>query len=325
MKHKVAFIGFRHPHIAALYKRLGDHPDWKIAASCEEDPEAAELARNKWNVNISHTDFHSMLTDVEFDVLAVGDIFSLRGQRVIDGLNSGKNILSDKPLCTSLRELSQIRRIADRKNLKIGLFLDLRHHKNLGTAKDLIAAGRIGEIQSINFCGQHSLSFDSRPKWFFLPEKHGGTVNDLAIHGLDAVEFLTGHKIAKLHAARTWNAFASHVPDFLNAAQVMFSLDNGCGVIGDVSYIKPDDLTPDTPFSWRFTLWGEKGVMEFSADARPVTVYDRNGIQRISSDDSCQPDYLSLFQDELKGKPVRFGTEHVLSITHSVLKLQRLA
>ncbi|MBR2427724.1 MAG: Gfo/Idh/MocA family oxidoreductase [Lentisphaeria bacterium] len=326
MKHKVAFAGFHHGHISALYKLLRNHPDWEISAACEEDPAAASYAEKTWGVTITHTDFKQMLCSAEFDILAIGDIFSLRGERAIDGLNAGKHILADKPLCTSLEELSVIRNLAGQKNLKIGMMLDLRHHKNIQTAANLIASGRIGNVQAIQFGGQHTLAYHSRPEWYFDPGKHGGTINDLSVHGLDAVEYLTGHKIVELTAARTWNAFVPQAPDFQDAAQFMVVLDNGCGVMGDVSYIKPEGLVSGEPFSWRFTLWGRNGVMEFSINSNVIMVYDAAGVHEISPDSTTvQKTYFEIFEAELQGIPQPFGTEHILAISGTALKLQKLS
>lgn len=320
---KVAFIGFRHGHISALYRRMTDHPDWEIVAACEEDPAAATYAEQTWGVTFTHTDFQSMLDQVEFDVLAVGDYFSIRGQRILAGLNRGKHIIADKPLCTTLDDLDQIRSLAEKRSLKIGMMLDLRCDKKFALAKQLIDSGRLGDIQAIQFCGAHSLNYQNRPKWYFEENKHGGVINDLGIHGLDMVEYLTGQKIAALTAARTWNAFTHQAPDFRDAAHFMFTLQNGCGVMGDVSYIQPDGITGDAPFSWRFTLWGRHGVMEFHWGRSPVVIYSTGQKEEFLPDSQqTTEDYLEIFRDELAGTLHPLGTEHILNITEQALQLE---
>lgn len=325
---KVAFIGFQHGHISALYRRMVNDPaDWKIVAACDEDPVAASFAEKTWGVTITHTDFQVMLDQVDFDVLAVGDYFSIRGARVLEGLRRGKHIIADKPLCTSLEELDQIQNLALDHDRKIGLMLDLRSNQKFVTAKQWIDAGKLGKIQSIHFCGAHSLNFANRPKWYFEENKHGGVINDLAIHGLDMVEYLTGQKITELTAARTWNAFAPQVPGVCDAAQMMFALENGCGVIGDASYIQPDELTREAPFCWRFTLWGERGVMELNCSpGEPIIVYGPTAKEELLP---CAvtdvPDYLQIYRDELSGTPHLFGTDHILNLSRKTLQLQEKA
>ena len=205
--------------------------------------------------------------------------------------------------------------------------LDLRMCPGMRAAKALIASGMMGGIHAVNFGGQHPLNYGTRPGWYFEKGKHGGTINDIAIHGLDAVEYLTGETITELIAARTWNAFAMHEPDFPDSAQAMFALRNGCGCTADVSYAAPDKFGFDTPFYWRFTLWGDHGVAEFCAGDESVRFYNnRSGkVEQVFSNDSGVDDYLESFLGELAGTSSRYGTKYILHLTETALKLQQLA
>ncbi len=142
---KIAFAGFRHGHIMALYRLLLDHSGATIVAACEEDPEAAEAAMNQ-GVRITHRSFAEMLSTVDCDVIACGDYFSIRGERLIAALEAGKHIIGDKPLCTRLTELDRIQELAHSKHLKVGCMLDL---PNLGpyiTLRNMIQNGAVGEV-----------------------------------------------------------------------------------------------------------------------------------------------------------------------------------
>ena len=108
MKHKVAFVGFRHGHVESLYKRMAEDPQIEIVALCEENADAA-AAVEKSGRHITHTDYAEMLEEVDFDILCIGDYYGIRGERAIAGLKAGKHVISDKPLCTSLDELQKIR------------------------------------------------------------------------------------------------------------------------------------------------------------------------------------------------------------------------
>ena len=125
---KAAFIGFRHGHIVGLYNRLKDDPQCEIVAACEEDPKAAAEAKENWGVDITHSSFSDLLADTDFDILAIGDYFGIRGSRAIAGLKAGKHVIADKPLCTSPEELAEIRSLASEKKLAVGLMLDFRNH-----------------------------------------------------------------------------------------------------------------------------------------------------------------------------------------------------
>ncbi len=325
-KMRVAFVGFRHGHINGLYNRVKDDPNFTIAGACEEN-EAAAKAIEAEGVKITHRNFHRMLDELGFDILAIGDYFAIRGARAIAGLVAGKHVIADKPLCTSLAELWEIRRLSEAKHLVIGEMLDMRRHGNMNAAKEIIDSGRMGEIHAIQFGGQHPLSMKTRPGWYFEPGKHGGTINDIAIHGLDAVEYLTGHKIANLVAARCWNAFADKYPViFQDAGQAMFTLDNKCGVMADVSYFAPEDCGFANPFYWRFTLWGRKGVMEFNYNDPGVKLYLAGAEAPETVPPSEQKsDYWDIFTGEINGTPHPFGSKHIIGTSEKALLLQQMA
>ncbi len=323
MKHKVAFAGFRHGHIETLYKRILSDPEFEIAAGCEENEEAAEAAKFR-GIKINYSSFETMLKNADFDILAVGDYYGIRGKRAIAGLNAGKHVIADKPLCTSLDELQKIRRISTEKKLAVGIMLDMRRNKNVAAVRQLINNGVIGRIHQIQFTGQHQLSWGSRPTWYFEPGKHGGTINDIAIHGTDLVEYLTGHRITELISARAWNAFADKAPGFKDSAQGMFALDDGCGVIFDVSYAAPASCK--TPFYWHFSIWGEKGVLDFHSTSNGITQYicgNREGKVIPPAEPTC--DYLASFLTNVEGREDVWNTANFLSITETTLRLQQMS
>lgn len=324
---KVAFIGLRHGHITSLYQRIKNDPRFEIVAICEENEKAAAEAAANWGMTATCNDFNAMLNEVDFDILAVGDYYGIRGQRIIAGLKKGKHILGDKPLCADLQELAEIRKLSRENGLKIGVMLDFRDYAPVRAAKELIDSGAMGEIHAINFGGQHPLSYGTRPWWYFEAGKHGGTINDIAIHGLDVAEYLTGNKITELTAARTWNAFADKEPHFNDSAQAMFVLANGCGCIADVSYAAPSKFAFDSPFYWRFTIWGKNGIAEFCARDKAVTFFDNNSgeIRVIPPASKSLSDYLNIFVNEIDGGSEELGSEHLMNVTEKALKLQALA
>ena len=326
-KYKVAFVGFRHSHIDGLYTRMKDSEEYTIVAACEENAEAAAAARER-GIDITYTNFHEMMMECDFDILAIGDYFGIRGARAISALVAGKHVIADKPLCTSLAELREIRHLAQTRNLKVGCMLDMRLNGNINAAKAVIDSGRLGEIHAISFGGQHPLSYGTRPNWYFEQGKQGGTINDIAIHGLDAVEFMTGHTITELTAARTWNAFATFAPVvFQDAAQGMFALDNKCGVMFDVSYFAPEKTGFANPFYWRFTIWGRKGVMEFNYADSGCKLY-LTGAESVEEVPAAVEgsDYLKIFTQEIStGADLPFGSNHIMDVTEKCLKLQVMA
>lgn len=324
---KIAFAGFRHGHINALYKLAEENPNVEIVAAYEGNADARAAAEADLGVNFTHNSYEDMLKEEDIDVIAIGDYYSIRGSLAIKALKAGKHVYADKPLCTSLDELDEIEKLAKEKDLKVGCMLDMRYNKNVQPVRNFIKEGKLGEVHAIFFSGQHPLMYGTRPGWYFEEGKHGGTINDIAIHGIDFVEYVTGLSMKDVIAARCWNAFATEVPSFKDCAQFMVELDNGAGLMADVSYAAPNSSGYTLPFYWRFTIWGTKGVMEFKVGSEEILVAldGESGTETIEIPDVDTGDCLSVFLDELEGRATDIDTESVIKATRDTLKIQEFA
>lgn len=324
---RTAFAGFRHGHINALYRLAEDNPDVEIVAAYEKDAKARAAAEAALGVKFTHGSYEDMLKDKDIDVVAIGDYYGVRGNLAIAALKAGKHVYADKPLCTSLSELDEIEALAKEKGLKVGCMLDMRYSKCVQPVRNFIQEGKLGEIHAIFFGGQHQLRYGTRPEWYFEEGKHGGTINDIAIHGIDFVEYVTGLSLKRIIGARCWNAFAKAVPTFKDCGQFMIELTNGAGLMGDVSYAAPNNSSYGSPFYWRFTIWGSKGVMEFSIDSEDIlVVLDGNSEKEIiKAPDINTGNCLSVFIDELAGKPTPIDTASVIKATKNTLMIQDYA
>ncbi|MEA4833073.1 MAG: Gfo/Idh/MocA family oxidoreductase [Oscillospiraceae bacterium] len=322
----IAFCGFRHVHIFALYALAKANPDVKIIAAFEENAEARAAAEAK-GVVFTHDSYEAMLAEKDIDIIAIGDYFGIRGSRAIAALKAGKNVYSDKPLCTSLDELDQIEALVKKTGLKVGCMLDVRYHQWVQPIKKFIAEGKLGEINSISFGGQHPLLWGSRAGWYFEKGKHGGTINDIAIHGIDLVEYLTGLGFKRVIGARCWNGFAKEAPDFKDCGQYMAELSNGAGLMADVSYAAPDSCGYSLPTYWRFTVWGTKGVMEFCYGEKDfrVALNGTGGFETVKTPDVDTGNCLAVFLDELAGKPAQIDTVHTIAVSRETLLIQQEA
>ena len=329
MSRKIAFAGLRHGHINALFQAAMDSNELEVTAICEEEPAALQAfldAHPDLQIPV-YTSLDTMLQEADCQIVATGDYYGKRGAVILKALNAGKHVIADKPVCTSLEELDQIEKIAAEKNLSVGCMLDLRTYDPFTTARKMILAGELGTITQIQFGGQHPLLLNSRPHWYFEPGKHGGTINDIAIHAMDFIPWMTGMEITKFAAARTWQAFDSGCDCFNDAAQFMLVMENGCGILGDVSYAEPDSHGYKMPHYWRFTVWGTKGVLEFNCIQNKLTAWinGETEAREIIAEPYTGPKYLDWFLMELDGKDAEMNTELILKRARQTLELQKLA
>ena len=317
----IAFAGFRHSHIYGLYKTALANPEVTITGCCEEDEAARLAAEKEVGSRFTYDSYEDVLKDDSVEAIAIGDYFQKRGGMIIAALKAGKHVICDKPLCTSLAELDEIERLIAEKGLQLCCMLDLRYMPQVQKAKAILESGELGEIYTASFTGQHALNFENRPRWYFEDGKQGGTINDIAIHGIDLVRYLTGKNLSRVNCAKTWNAYAEKAPDFKDAGQFMIEME-GMSLISDVSYAAPV-FNGLLPTYWNFYFWGTKGMMNFRLSENSIHIY--KGSEEIIDCEPIEIEYLAAFMQEIRGVATMMNTQFILESQRQVLEIQKAA
>lgn len=324
-KNRVAFAGFEHSHIIGIYKEIAESNLFEIAGAWEPDEKARNIAAEK-GIEFTHGDYESLLNNGNADTVAIGANYGTRGKLIIKALEAGKNIISDKPLCTSLAELEKIERLSKEKGLTVCVLFSLRQSPDILGAVTAIKNGVIGKINNIIFEGEHPLLYGKRPEWYFEDGKHGGVINDIAVHGIDLVRLMTGSKIKEVNAAREWNFYADEKPCFKDSAQFMLTLESGTGVIADVSYSAPNAHGYTHPSYWHFRVFGSLGMLDFGENTGSVTFYPKDGevitLPPVQPEKTILEEFSSAVSGEIDSAEYTHG---MLEATRQTLIIQTSA
>ncbi len=319
----ILFYGFRHGHIDTLYRMAKSKEKINKIYCIEDDDTARSAASERLGITFENVDYEKALSEYDIDAVAIGLRYGDRGSAIIKALGHGKHIIADKPLCTSLDELSEIRRLSKEKNLKIACMFDLRYMPCAITAKKLYDSGRYGRLVNISFDGQHCLNYANRPSWYFEKGMHGGTINDLGIHGVDLVRHIFGEEFEKIDFAHTRNKYAYNHEYFGDCAMFVCTLGGGAKVMADVSYSAPANQAA-IPTYWQFRCWLENAMMTFSWNSGNVTVYDTEGKCEIFDGEAPDSTYLDDFVNEISMDTREF-TDSVIKSTRACLEIQNAA
>lgn len=317
----IAFAGFRHSHIYGLYNTVIENPEVTLCGCFERDNAARKSAAENYGIDFNYESYEDILKDERVDAVAIGDYYGIRGSMIIEALKAGKHIICDKPVCTDLKELEKIEKLARQKNLQVCCMFDLRYMPQIPKACEIIKEGKIGKIVNVTFTGQHCLDYGNRPWWYFEKGKHGGTINDIAIHGIDLIRFITGKNLTKVNCAKTRNAFADKEPDFKDCGQFMVEMED-ISVMADVSYAAPK-FNGTLPTYWDFYFWGTEGMLKFNLQDNKIYIY--KAAEEVIECSDRKIDYLNDFILEISGKKSIMDTEGVLESQREVLKIQKVA
>ncbi len=319
----ILFYGFRHGHIFTLYDMAKKSPDIENIYCIEDDAEARKAASDGHGIEFLDMSYSEALEKLSFDAVAIGGRYGDRGRAIIEGMKNGRHIIADKPICTSLCELSEIERLSKEKNLKIGCMLDLRYTPAAVAAKKIYESGKYGKLCNISFDGQHCIDYANRPSWYFEKDMHGGTINDLGIHGVDLVRHIFGVEFLNTDFAQVRNSYAYKHEFFKDCAIFVCTLTDGAKAMADVSYSAPSNQAA-LPTYWQFRCWLEKGMMTFSYNGSDVTVYDSVGKVNIFKGEAAKSNYLSDFTDEIRNNKCSF-THSVIASSRACLEIQAFA
>lgn len=322
----IAFAGLRHSHIFVLHDMAQQHPDFCVTGAWEAN-EAARTAAQEKGVDCRYASLEDLLADPAVEAVALGGCFAERGGVAIAALKAGKHVIADKPLCTSPEELDEIERLAAETGKTVSCMFTMRFEPVIIAVRELVKTGRLGEINNVSFGGQHPLQYGRRPAWYFEEGKHGGVINDIAIHGIDILDHAFGLRCAVINAARGWNRFAAEVPHFQDSGQLMFTAQNGAGVLGDVSYAIPDGVEFALPYYWQFFVWGTGGMLEFSLGKNAAVFYEKGQKEPILLENRAPAaDYLTDFLRVVRGETdVILPMADVFAATRATLLLQKKA
>lgn len=321
---KILFYGFRHDHIIGLYKKAIENSRVEVVACIEEhEPTRTAVKEAQGIVFDTEKSYEEWLLE-DVDIVAFGGAYGDRGEAAVKALKAGKHLILDKPICIKKSELRKIKKLSRERGLKVACMFDLRYMPVARLAKGIIESGELGEVRNVSYTGQHFLNYGKRPSWYFEKGKHGGTLNDLSIHGVDLIRYITGLEYKKVNSARVWNAFADKEPDFKDCGIYMAELENGAGVLCDVSYSAPVQVY-NTDTYWNFKFWCDKGMMTFNFNSTSLTVFDMGADKpRVIEAVDDGKNYLDDLVDDIVNNSMDM-TESVFTSSEMALNIQAKA
>lgn len=189
------FIGSA--HVEAL-RRLGFV---EIVALAESKQAIAEQKAKQLNIPKSYSDYRKLLEDKEIVVVHNCTPNYLHFQINQDIINSGKNVISEKPLTISSQESKKLVELIKKTKLVNAVNYNYRFYPIIQQAKQMIANGELGEIYLIHGSYlQDWLYYDTDYNWRVNSALGGSTraISDIGSHWCDLVQYITGLRIVKV-------------------------------------------------------------------------------------------------------------------------------
>ena len=282
---KLGVIGIDHRHIFGQLEKM-----LTLGCTCkgwwtEGDPRPLTGFVRRFPAIPRVEDRRSLLNDPEIDMILLADIPMRRADRAIEAMRAGKDVMTDKPGCTTLEQLDAIKTcVAETGRIWSIDFSERFEVPAVTRAAELISEGRIGKVIQTVGLGPHRLNRSIRPGWFFDEAAYGGILTDIASHQIDQFLFFTGATDAQVVHASVGNFANPDDPGLQDFGEILLHSDQGRG------YIRVDWYTPDGLPTWgdgRLTILGTEGYIELR---KYVDIAGREGTDHVFvvNGDTCE-------------------------------------
>ncbi|MHA6484680.1 Gfo/Idh/MocA family protein [Paenibacillus sp. strain BS8-2] len=262
-----SIIGCQHGHIGTFLHAMLDL-GYDCAGIYEEPGESRKLAESlaaKHGVPLLGRMEDALADEVE--IVGCSAVNSRKIDVVEACESTGKAIMLDKPAVTNRDGLQRLRKVVERGVIETGMLLTQRYSPAVFTLRHYIREGALGRLVSIAMRKPHRLGAANRPDWFFDRERSGGIIQDLLIHDLDLLRWLTGNEISGSQGYMSKSMLPEH-PTFYDAAQLLVSMDDGLA-----AQLYADWHTPDRSWTWgdcRIFVTGTEGTAELRLQGDPL-------------------------------------------------------
>jgi predicted dehydrogenase len=159
-----------------------DSIDVKLFAA-DPDPDARAAFRDEFPAATLYDDSSEMLAEpaADTDIVVIGTPPFLHAPLAIEALESGRHVLCEKPLATSVAEAQEMVSVAESNDRLLG-DCSCRHRGKPTTEKvrELVESA-IGDVYHVNFIqrqqrGRAGIEYQPESKWFLDSSRAGGGV-----------------------------------------------------------------------------------------------------------------------------------------------------
>lgn len=328
---KFAAIGIDHRHIYGMAANL-------VAAGAEfagwwtdGAPETLAGFVKRFPEVPRADDPRALLDDPGIDLIAISCIPRDRAAWAIRAMEAGKDVMVDKPGCTTLAQLAELRAVQASTGRIWSVDFSERFEVPCVTrAAELVAEGAIGQVVQTVGLGPHRLNRATRPGWFFDRDAYGGILTDIASHQIDQFLFFTGSTGAEVTLAGVGNFGNPADPGLQDFGEIALRSERGRG------YIRVDWFTPDALPNWgdgRLTILGTEGYIELR---KYVDVAGRDGTdhlilvngsrcEAIDARDAGLPYFPRLLHDVRERTETAMPQAHAFTVMELALTAQAMA
>ncbi|PKA96561.1 secreted protein [Flavobacteriaceae bacterium MAR_2009_75] len=261
VKDKIRFsvIGINHGHIYGMVDSLLGGGGILVAVYAKEPELLKNFTKKYPNVKVAKSEAE-IIEDNSIQLVASAAIPIERAPIGIQVMKSGKDYMTDKPGILTFNQFNEVKKVQK----ETGRIYSIVYSERLANpasvmAGKLVNEGAIGKVIQTIGLGPHIMRPESRPDWFFYPEKAGGILCDIGSHQCDQFLYYTNSQQAEVSISQIGNFGTPNYPNYQDFGDMMVRSGHATG------YIRIDWFTPKGLGTWgdgRTFILGTEGYIE---------------------------------------------------------------
>jgi predicted dehydrogenase len=326
----MAAIGIDHRHVYGMAANMVDAGAEFVGWWTEGHPNTEEGFVKRFPDVPRAASGEALLADPTIDLILLSGIPRDRAGWAVTAMKAGKDVLSDKPGCTTVEQLETLKDCVARTGRIWSIDFSERFEVPAVTrAAELVAEGAIGQVVQTLGMGPHRLNRDTRPDWFFDRDAYGGIITDIGSHQIDQFLFFTGSTDAEITLAQVANYANPDDPGLQDFGEIALRSPMGHG------YVRLDWYTPDALPTWgdgRLTILGTEGYIELrkyvdvgSDGTDHLVLVNGDRCEKIDASGAGMPFFARLIDDIRNRTDTAMTQAHVFKVCELSLAAQAMA
>ena len=256
---RFSVIGINHNHIFGMVDSLIAGGGQLVAVYSKEQELLPDFTKRFPNVKIAKSEAE-IIEDNSIQLVASAAIPVDRAPIGIRVMKSGKDYMTDKPGILTLDQFKEVKKVQkETKRIYSIVYSERLGNPASVKAGELILSGAIGKVVQTLGIGPHRIRPNTRPDWFWDPEKAGGILCDIGSHQCDQFLFYTNSKKAEVSFSQVGNFNNPKYPKYSDFGDMSVRSSHATG------YIRIDWFTPEGLDTWgdgRTFILGTEGYIE---------------------------------------------------------------
>ena len=167
----------------------------------DNNPDAGKRAHRQFGFKRVTANWRELVKDPAIEIVSITTPNLVHREMALAAIEAGKHVHCEKPIAPNAEDARAMMEAAEARGVKTQVGYNYLKNPLLALARDMVAAGELGEI--VGFRGIHAEDYmlDSEIPWYWRVDPRGGSgaVADLGSHIIGLARFLLG-PIAELSA-----------------------------------------------------------------------------------------------------------------------------